>query len=547
MQEKNILRDPLFWLTFLLGGFFLSFTLWFGLAMDQSIFCYSAWVWKTYGLPPYVGAWDHSFPAIFLIHRLAMTLFGESVLGFRFFDFLVQLSCISMIYYLAKRLSGYGVSGFLAGVFYSIFYYSLDISGTAQREGYVFWVLLICIILAFSLQTRAWRRALVTGLLLGFVFLLKPFYGLAWPVFGLFFLAEKKDKLNKQAWIELAVFSLSCLALPALTVLLYWQAGHLDRLYQATIWFNFEVYSQMSDPALERKYFWFIYLPSLIFREYPQFFLSAAFIIGWQLIKPGLAKDKSLFWIISALMLVGIISYRMQAKYFAYHLIPFVAFLIILSGWAFGRIIYSLKDVTRSILGKVAIPVFCLVLVGTGIAQISPWLRSFGLNYCYRNFNRAYAAAFWERSDPQYASNYFLAAQDLRPLLNPGDQVATIGPYPLIPFLLKKKLPTYYLYMPHLLMMRRDRKIFPVQKELIRQYGAEIISARPRFIIMTREFSGQTKPLFNFMSFETGAALQNQFPELLKFIQTNYKPVNAIGAVYIYEITPSDKNGKAGK
>ena len=114
MQENKILSDPLFWISFIAGGFFLSFTLWFGLAMDQSIFCYSVWVWKTFGLPPYVGAWDHAFPAIFIIHRLALALFGESVLGFRFFDYLVQLSCLPMIFYLAKRLSGFSASGFLA-------------------------------------------------------------------------------------------------------------------------------------------------------------------------------------------------------------------------------------------------------------------------------------------------------------------------------------------------------------------------------------------------------------------------------------------------
>jgi len=553
MQENKILSDPLFWLSFIAGGFSLSFTLWFGLAMDQSIFCYSVWVWKTFGLPPYVGAWDHAFPAIFIIHRAAMAIFGESVLGFRFFDYLVQLSCLPMIFYLAKRLSGFSVSGFLAALFYSIYYYSLDVSGTAQREGYIFWLLLVCIILALSLDYHAELRALAVGLLLGFIFLIKPFYGLAWPVFGIFFLVRARREKHKIPWRELVLFSLACLALPIIIVFIYWQTGYWDKLYQAAIWFNFEIYSKMADPALERSAFWTIFLPSTIFREYPLFFLSAAWIVAYQFKNRGLVKDKNLFRLILGLSFAAVISYRLQAKYFSYHLIPFVSFLIIFSGWAFGRLIYLLRDVTKSIAGKIAVGIFCLLLIGTCIAQISPWLRGFAVSYCFRDFDRAYAAAFIEKTDPHNASNYFVAAQSLRSFLKPGDKIADFGPYPLIPFLLQKKLPTFYPCVHHLLMMRRDEKIFPLQKELIRQYGREMINARPRFIIMTRELPGQNEHFFNFMSYGAQEALEKEFPELLEFIQTNYQLKIIIGKVYIYEIVPStgagnsEKNSDAGK
>ena len=553
MQENNILSDPLFWLSFMVGGFFLSLTLWFGLGMDQSIFCYSVWVWKSLGLPPYVGAWDHAFPAIFLIYRLAMRIFGESVLGFRFFDFLVQLSCLPMIFYLARRLSGFSVSGLLSAVFYSIYYYSLDVSGTAQRESYIFWVLLVCIILALCLEDRILLGAAATGFLLGFAFLLKPTFGLAWPVFGVFFLVREMKKSHKIPWRELAVFSLSCAALPLIIIFLYWRAGYLDKLYQAAIWFNFEIYTKMADPALERSDFWTIYLPAAIFMEYPLFSLPALGILFYRFKKRDLAKDKNLFLMIISLMLVGIFSYRYQAKYFPFHLIPFVSFMIIFSGWAFGLLIFMLREVTRSAMGKVSVSIFCLLLIGTCLAQISPWLRNFAVNYCFHDFNRAYAAGFMEKDDPENTSNYFVAAQSLRAVLNPGDQIASFGPYPLIPFLLKKKLPTYYPCVHHLLMMRRDGKIFPIQKVLIRQYSHEMIISRPRFIIMTAELPVQKRRLFNFMSYGAAEALEKEFPELLKFIQTNYRLKIIIGKVYIYEFLGSsvkknsEKNSNAGK
>ena len=143
----------------LLGGFFLSLTLWYSFGMDQSLYSYGAWVWTHYHLPPYLGVFDQNFPGIFIIHRLAFAIFGESIIGFRVFDLLVQLSSLTMIFYLSKRLSGSGVAGFLSGVFYGIYYFGLGNFDTGQREAYILWLFLISLIAGVTLKKRAWSRA----------------------------------------------------------------------------------------------------------------------------------------------------------------------------------------------------------------------------------------------------------------------------------------------------------------------------------------------------------------------------------------------------
>ena len=109
-------KELYLWLCLFLSGFILSPTLWFGFTMDQALCHYAVWVWREYHLPPYLGVWDLSFPGIFLLHRLVLEIFGESILGFRLFDFLVQLSLVVMLYYLAGRLFRSSWAGFFSGI-----------------------------------------------------------------------------------------------------------------------------------------------------------------------------------------------------------------------------------------------------------------------------------------------------------------------------------------------------------------------------------------------------------------------------------------------
>jgi len=243
-----MIKDRWFWFSLLAGGLILLPTLWFNLTMDQSIYAYGAWVWKHYHLPPYIGTWDQNFIGIFLLQRLALELLGETVAGFRAFDLLVQLGTLAMIYYLSVKLSGERLAGFLADIFYSIYYYGLGSLHTGQREGFVFPLLLLSVIAGVVWEKRSWRSVMLAGLALGLAFQIKPFYGLAWPLFAGWIFFQRPERLGAWAWGQAVVSGLCFLAPTLLIVLYYAQGGWLKELYRATLWYGFVIYSAW--PAL---------------------------------------------------------------------------------------------------------------------------------------------------------------------------------------------------------------------------------------------------------------------------------------------------------
>ncbi len=535
-KPKPIWGEAYFWLTVLAGGFFLSLTLWFSFGMDQSIYSYGAWVWKHYHLPPYVGAWDQNFPGIFILHRLALALFGESILGFRIFDFLVQLSCLVMIFHLSRRLSGSARAGFLSGLFYGIYYYGLGNYDTGQRDGYVFWLLLIALVLSLTLKHRTWLRAALVGLVLGFAFLVKPFYGLAWPVFGVWFLLlEIKDR-PQRALIGLALFSLACLVPSGLIVLYYEKLGYLRELYRATLWYGFMIYSGAGhDQAAHLWWFRFALTISSISWEAPLLF-SAIFIVLRQWKNKNELRDRQLFGVLTSLMAAALICYRLQGKFFPYQLLPFMGLMMIFSGigwnWIGSKLMEGIEAARRRLLA-VAFPLVLILLL---IISTNHELILFSIKYDFRNLDRAYLAGMNDSSDLHNSSNNYLVAKKLSSLAGAGDEIEYFGPYPLIAFVLKKKLPSRFCCVQHLLFLPSSGRLGVLQKEWIEEYTAAVIQARPRFFLVSDVFPGQTYIFFNFAANGLKQALREQFPALQKFLDDNYELMAREGVIEIYEL-----------
>jgi len=542
MLPRDILKDRLFCAGFGLGGFFILLTLWFGLGMDHSIFCYSVWVWKHYGLPPYIGAWDHAFPGIYFIHLLALELFGDSVLGFRFFDFLVQLAALPMIFYLAKRLAGLSLAGFFATVSYGIYYYDLGVSATAQRESYIFCILLAAVTIALASEKKFRLRAAIIGLLLGFAFMLKPFFGLAWPVFGVFLLAAGLRQKRARCWTGLALFALGCCLPAALFAVTYWRLGYGRELYYAAVWFNAQIYSKMTADSEPRLAFWREALFLLFIKNTRLIIWPAVLVALIEFRKGRLARDRKMFRLILSLTMVSLLSYAIQRKYFAYHLAPAMGCAIIFAGWAFAALSHALKKSFHTRLAQKGVATVNVLIILLILAQTGPVSKIFAFKYAFRSLDKAYLAWYATDWDKHLGANYFATAKYLEPRLKPEDTIACFGPYPLIPYLLHRKLPTYYPCAHHLLLMRSDGKVLPRQRELIKQYSDQVIAARPRFIVISDAFPGQKQPGFKFMSPNPGLALDRQFRPLKKFIARNYHLQKTINHVYIYEMGSQLKN-----
>jgi len=525
--EPSLFKDRYFWSALLLGGFFLSLTLWFKFTMDQAVFHYVAWVWQKYHLPPYIGAWDHSFPGIFLIHRLVLAVLGKSTFAFRFFDFLVQLGSLAMVFWLSRRLAQSSIAGFISGVCYGIYYFSLGPLESGEREGFVLFLLLAALLASFYWQERSWLRAILAGLLAGFVFQLKPTYGLAWPVFALWFLGEGWRKRPRMVWGELGLFSLSCL-LPSLVIIFYYgRLGYLSELYLVTLYFNFKVYSGTSYSFFKAPWSLALTLANSIFMRQPVILFFGALGILFPVAnrKPGL--QSTVFWLVLSLAAVSFLSYLIQSKYFPYHLIPFFGAMSIISGHGIVWLGKRLEEPPAFAKGRVFSRIFYSGLILFMVLNLGPGMIDSAVAFSFRSPTKAYLAG------DSYDAFYYRAAKQLRPVLG-NAQMEYFGWHPLLPYLLGKKLPSRFCVVHHLLMRSKSGSITPLQRQWIEEYTDAVISAHPQFFLLSDRVPGWD--VFNLPTPSLKQALHDYFPRLEKFLLANYTLQFRLGEIEVYEL-----------
>jgi len=533
MKDYKLSKDIIFWLTLLGAGFILSFTLWFDFGPDQAIFGYIALVWKKYHLLPYLGTFDADFPGIFIIHRLVLELFGTRIIGIRIFDFLGQMSSLIMIYYLAVRLSGRSAAGFLAGMFYTLYYFSLGPVHTAQRDDFVLWFLLASVLIALRWENRKWLSKALIGILLGFAFLIKPTYGLAWVIFGLWYLAREFRQRKKLIWAELLIFGFCCL-LPGLMIFVffYWRAQTLKELYYATLWYQFEIFAQIAPVSLAGRIRGAIFFIYTRLNQYPMILGGTIFWVLYWIRKRLELRRENEFALVALMILTALLSSWVQGKNTPYHSTPLWGFIMIFSGagWAW---IGSELEQNRSRLKATIFPwILYLCLVVLMAATLSTKQLKFIFLYPYRSLERAYRGQehIFALDDQRAAAEY------LRPLLKAEDQIEYFGWQPFLPYLLEKKAPTRFGVVYQLLIRNYDGRLRPKQAEWNQEFESDIISARPRFFIISTYIP--SKDAIPLKDYSLKSHLEKDYSRLNDFIQQNYRLVTVIKTEEIYEWIP---------
>jgi len=532
-----IARRKYFWLTLVLGGLALSLNLWQGLGMDQSLYAYAAWVWKNFGQPPYIGVWDHDFPGIFIIHLIAMRLFGESILGFRFFDLLVQMAGLAMVYYLAARIARSGAAGFLAGMMFAIYYFGSGPADSGQREGFVLCLLLVSIVAGVGLESKVRLRAAIAGIALGLAFIIKPTYGLAWLVFGGLILFEGLRRPRKTA-MAIALFGALC-ALPSVIVFwYYWRLGLLPEFFRAVLWYNFEIYRETPNIVFATMPFWVrsIAVTSQIFLQSPLIFISG--LLGLLVFLAGRKPETGTkaFALVVSLAAVSLVSYLFFGKYFPYQLTPFWGLMSILGGCGWAAVGAMAEPVIGQARAKVFRAALYAGLVAIMLASVNPEQTIFAGQHALRNLNAAYLDENGYSSDPHQTRDQYRGAMRLKPMLRPGDRIEFFGSYPLLPFLLKQKLSSRFCSMPLLFITPPGRELSDQQRKWLEQYQAAAINSRPRFFVIHDFIPGHLG--MNFDSPHLKQFIPQYLPALHQFLADNYRLAAKIGDLEIYEIAP---------
>ena len=493
-------------------------SLWFGFTMDQAVGAYVAWVWKKYHLVPYVGAWDLSFPGMYIVHRLALEIFGESILGFRLFDFLAQLSVLGMIFYLARELFSSSLAGFFSSIFYAVYYVSGGALETAEKDGYVLLLFLFCLVLIVGLNRQRIVLAVLSGLALGFAFLLKPFYGLSWLVLAIWFLA--KEKAQPRSWLLAGVFGIFCLVPSLLVIAYYADKGALRELYFATLWYGFKVYGRTNPFAGSLLIQLLAGFYAILSRFQILFFLG---ILG--IVFAGREqKSRSLFWIAIVFMLIGLFSFFVQGKYFYYHSIPFWGMMMLFAGGGLVKLAEYLQEQVKLILSKATL--YLLVLVIIFLGGIHPQLYNFFIKASFRKLDVAYYLG------NSYDARYYRAVKYLKRFIGRDDEIEFFGWHPIVPYLLKKKLPSRFCVIYHLFIGAGRYGLTGQQKKWIEEYTRDVIKSRPKFFLLAKQIPGWE--VFALPSPYLSEILNKYFPKLKEFLLKNYRRVEEVEGIEVY-------------
>lgn len=143
---------------------------------DQGLYYYVAREWVLRGQIPYRDVLDHKTPGIYILHAVAVMLFGEVQWGIRVLDVLGVLTfgaVAGSLFEPAGRPLPRGMRGATALLLAMLFYGYLDFWNTAQSE---LWYagLATCSVWAAWRHRTLHRAALLAGLFAGAALIMKP-------------------------------------------------------------------------------------------------------------------------------------------------------------------------------------------------------------------------------------------------------------------------------------------------------------------------------------------------------------------------------------
>lgn len=144
---------------------------------DQGLYYYVGREWALRGTIPYRDVFDHKTPGIYVLHALAVKVFGQVMWGIRVIDLVGVVAMAFVVAWLAAAPGKPITKGAVgrAALFVTLFHYGfLNFWDTAQSE--LHYTMLGCLALAAAQHAVPERRALpfVSGLALGAALVMKP-------------------------------------------------------------------------------------------------------------------------------------------------------------------------------------------------------------------------------------------------------------------------------------------------------------------------------------------------------------------------------------
>ncbi|HEU0208841.1 MAG TPA: glycosyltransferase family 39 protein [Candidatus Udaeobacter sp.] len=415
------------------------------------------------GIPPYKLAYNMKFPGTYAGYALIMSMFGQTIHGIHLGLLLINAATIALIFLIGRRLVDW-LAGITAATCYAILSVSPSVLGlAAHATNFVMLPVLAGILLILDSresQQHAVTRLCVSGLLLGVGLLMKQ-PAFLFVAFGVSYVVWKDGQARrpfKQIVVRVLAFGIGSVLPMAITSLILWQAGVIDKFWFWTINYAWQYGSIVQLSQAPRL-----------------FFESANEVIGpnwgiWALAGIGLAAGLChrvtrasmtfliTFFLFSALALC--VGFYFRYHYFIF-ILPAVSLLAgsglsLFGGLFAGRMIF---------LRLVPLLVFAAALSLPILSQRKVFFETSPIDACRMIY-----------PDSPFPESIKIADY-IREHSTPDDTIAVLGSEPQIYFYSKRHSATGYIYTYPL--MEPQKYAQQMQEEMIR----EIERARPRYLV----------------------------------------------------------------
>jgi len=484
-----------------LGFLILLPTLWFGFGADHGICAYGAWLWHRFGQLPYISYFEWNFPGIFLIYYFIQVALGESVTSFRIFDLAWQSATAGLLFLITARAFRKPWAGLLACTLYALYYLGLGYWNTGERDTF----LLLPCLLSFGVYFRLWPKsaglhyAMLTGLLFGFAFLVKPIAALP----GLLF-AGVVLKSSRSKYLATALFALFA-GLPFFAFLAYyWRLGHLEEVITVLFVFTSRVYTNTL--LLAPKDFLSGIIMTKSFALAPMMGLGIVlYLLFGKSQEPTARANGNWLLVLFAGFFMG---YLVQGKYFLYQQAPVAGMMSVFAGagWALAAEKISARRLPLHLAaGGLVVVVSALALVA------NPERRNF------------FSAAL--RMSPSRGQELFvffrscqLAADYARKHTTPDQKVQVWGGDGLINYLSGRECPTRFPQNFPLTLAAMSPAGSQIQKELGQEFLASLQKDPPLYFLV------ETISHHGFGIASDKEVLVNSYPGIWRFVEEKYFP-----------------------
>ncbi|MBI2028418.1 MAG: glycosyltransferase family 39 protein [Candidatus Levybacteria bacterium] len=457
--------------------------------------------------------WDHKPPGVYFLDALTYLIFPDYIFGVRILSLVASVTSAIFFYCLIKSLFN-SRTAFLTTVLFSIF---TNVYMVTQGDNLVESYMIPFVSLSYILFIKAYQSKkilffMLTGVVVGILFIFKQVGILAFFAFALFIFWKDKKRFRNTFYLGIGVI------VPLVPFVLYFYLNNaFAEALDAIFLYNF-IYSRQgySVSSISQSIY---YLIQVLFATLLMWVLGIIGLIGRKL------REKDFMFLI--LFLFAFLGTMLGGK-FAFSRNYFLLLFPALGYFAAVAIDQILSKIPKDdFLKKTAFTVFTFLLFPSIILHVQSILS--GLHFAGL-FDPGERQTLYALGLPNYSfisdeKIYYSIANYLRKHVQKGDSILDFGAEPEFYLLTKTYSPTRFFYNFPLNGVFISDERQEKRREIMM---SDILIKKPLYIVTNRE-EERYKPSFKNL----------KFPEFKEFVEKYYFLEKEIGNYMIFRLKNS--------